>query len=354
MIRQQSAEHRDPPDDPRIVVGPDSTSFAGQTELCVVRYLLVGAILLGALVGAASILPGCKSESEPGGNAESPDTPGSSARKPSILEVVAKGQEQTVKDLLAGGAEVNNVQTRRGHTLLHVAVRPTLYSYGLPSIGHPRLVKLLLANGAMVDAADRKGRTPLHWASEMGQKGIAEQLLAAGAKLDLRDNSGYTPLFVAVRRHKLDLVTFLAAKGADLNTQANNGLTPLTDLAMGGGDSAVTIAKALLDGGADPNRMHEGGMAPLHWAALRGKTEIAEVLLAHGAAVNAPSKKKGLSPLHLALREGRKDVGALLIAKGADVNAKDKAGHTPLHYKGMFPLRQRGALAELIEKHGGK
>ena len=44
---------------------------------------------------------------------------------------------------------------------------------------------------------------------------------------------------------------------------------------------------------------------------------------------------------------GRREIAELLIAKGADVNAKNVDGSIPLDYA-------KGELADLLRKHGGK
>ena len=86
--------------------------------------------------------------------------------------------------------------------------------------------------------------------------------------------------------------------------------------------------------------------APLHYAALKGQKEIAELLIAKGADVNA-KYDRGWTPLLWAAREGHKEIAELLIAKGADVNAKDDGGATPLDL--AF-----GETADILRKHGGK
>ena len=49
----------------------------------------------------------------------------------------------------------------------------------------------------------------------------------------------------------------------------------------------------------------------------------------------------GLTPLHSAANHGRKEIAKLLIAAGADVNAKDVLDVTPLDYA-------KGETADLL------
>lgn len=63
------------------------------------------------------------------------------------------------------------------------------------------------------------------------------------------------------------------------------------------------------------------------------KSKLA-AMLAQGADANARYQDKdGVTPtlLHLAAQTGNTDIAAMLIAHGADVNATDKHGNTPLH-----------------------
>ena len=55
----------------------------------------------------------------------------------------------------------------------------------------------------------------------------------------------------------------------------------------------------------------------------------------------------GWTPLHKAAWEGHTEVAELLIAEGADVNAKRWDGATPLDWAD-------GEIADLLRKHGGK
>lgn len=86
----------------------------------------------------------------------------------------------------------------------------------------------------------------------------------------------------------------------------------------GGGADHLEIARLLLDAGADPNA-HKQGQTALHWAARGGQVEMAELLLARGANVEARARtpQGEATPLSLALRAERKEVADLLRRKGA-------------------------------------
>ena len=55
------------------------------------------------------------------------------------------------------------------------------------------------------------------------------------------------------------------------------------------------------------------------------------------------------TPLHYAAIQGHKEVAELLIDKGADVNAKNIIGITPLD-----AARRHPKIADLLRKHGGE
>ena len=71
------------------------------------------------------------------------------------------------------------------------------------------------------------------------------------------------------------------------------------------------------------------GHTPLSWAAFRGKTAAVEVLLDHGAHVDARSTN-GKTPLIHASANGQWAAVRLLIERGADVNAEDNEGETAM------------------------
>jgi len=64
-------------------------------------------------------------------------------------------------------------------------------------LGDLPAVRVLLARRVPVDAADRRGLTPLMWAAAGGHTEIVRQLLDGGAVVDRRAADGTTALMIA-------------------------------------------------------------------------------------------------------------------------------------------------------------
>ncbi|XP_026502050.1 neurogenic locus notch homolog protein 4-like, partial [Terrapene carolina triunguis] len=67
----------------------------------------------------------------------------------------------------------------------------------------------LLRGGAAVNAADKWGKTALHWAAAVNNARAALALLRSGASKDAQDNRAQTPLFLAAREGSADVARIL-------------------------------------------------------------------------------------------------------------------------------------------------
>jgi ankyrin repeat protein len=119
------------------------------------------------------------------------------------------------------------------------------------------------------------------------------------------------------------------------------GMTPLHTAALKG---HTDIADLLIANKADVNALDDNGWAPLHEAAWKGHEAVARLLLANKAEVNA-KYNDGWTPLHKAAEQGHLGLATLLLVYKADANACDNNGMTPLHHAA---LKGHKAVAELL------
>ena len=108
------------------------------------------------------------------------------------------------------------------------------------------------------------------------------------------------------------------------------------------------IIRLLLDAGADPNAVDDGGLTPLHQGAKNSNPVITAHLLAAGADPNALDNE-GYTPLHhSAARGGSGRVITRLLSAGADPLAESNDGRTPLH-SGMRYAAVRDVISALVQ-----
>ncbi|KAL8296260.1 hypothetical protein RB600_001644 [Gaeumannomyces tritici] len=196
--------------------------------------------------------------------------------------------------------------------------------------GCEAFTRLLIENGADIEAKDRGGRTPLHCAAENGHEGVAKVLAEAGADKEAKDSNGCTPLHLAAQNGHEGVAEVLAKAGAGKEAEGSNKSTPLHWAAQNGHEG---VAKVLAKAGADKEAKDSSNKStPLHLAALNGHEGVAKVLAEAGADKEA---KNGYfcTPLHLAALKGHEGVAKVLAEAGADKEAKDGYfQRTPLHW----------------------
>uniref|UniRef100_A0A9L0J2U2 Ankyrin repeat domain 23 n=1 Tax=Equus asinus TaxID=9793 RepID=A0A9L0J2U2_EQUAS len=90
------------------------------------------------------------------------------------------------------------------------------------------------------------------------------------------------------------------------------------------------LVNKLLEAGAAVDARDLLERTPVFWACRGGHLDILKLLLNKGAQVNAQDKIRS-TPLHVAVRTGHSDCLEHLIACGAHINAQDKEGDTGLH-----------------------
>jgi ankyrin repeat protein len=131
---------------------------------------------------------------------------------------------QTVRELIADGADIQEHHGVSNYTPLHLAVQRS----------HPDVVQLLLELGADVHATTSRGFSCLHLIvlSHPGSKrdeAVIDLLHAHGAQVDVKDARGRTPVHLAADSgwSSIFLLKKFVGFGADLSVTDNDGNTVL-------------------------------------------------------------------------------------------------------------------------------
>lgn len=112
------------------------------------------------------------------------------------------------------------------------------------------VIKMLLDNGADVNAHDSSGNTVLMYACRFNaDKDIVKMLIRYGANVNARDNNWKSVLMYASQNDNIEILKILIQSGANVNAKMEDGTTALIIAAQN--NPNVEITKFLLDSGAD-------------------------------------------------------------------------------------------------------
>ena len=346
-----------------------------------------------------------------------------------LMRAVLAGQQPAVKMLLSAGADINSTDAAGKTALLHAVeaknisvvkllleqsanletpvTAPTLDNQWtvlfLPvGSGDVEIMQLLLEHNANVNARAASGITPLHWAVINNASATLKLLLEHKADVNVRDNGDNTPLHFVMEGGWSPVVEALLAAGADPNAPGwtsgdDQPWFPLFRAVKWSGvqngfELSQILTGLLLDHGADARVSTTNGWTALHLAAQFGSVDLADLLIKHGADMNAnasgpqqtpemtpragtsvetasapfaPSMQasrvpkravqdtmyvqfaeptveigydpsriavSSVTPLHVAVASQHLELVRFLLEHGASVNAADGRGHTALHF----------------------
>ena len=195
----------------------------------------------------------------------------------------------------------------------------------------------LLSKSAAINAADRRGFTPLTWAAASGNLEMVRLLLENGAAVERRAKDGTTALMVASANGFIDVVRALLVRGSDVT--AVRGGVKARQLAIDRGHT--DIAALLEQAEALGTRMLQ--------AAAEGNDTLVRQLLAQGAPGNQRDER-GATALMIAARNGDLGMMQALLSRGADPSLTDNQGQTVFGWAEPSPTTAKYVAAFLTDK----
>lgn len=212
---------------------------------------------------------------------------------------------------------------------------------------------MIAADPAAVDADDEHEWRPIFHAALWRHEPIVRLLLAAGA--DLAAHDGYVLHYAAEVSDNKAVVSLLVRHGAlDAHVRPADDLARQFLAALFLGDTGRV--GALLARHPHLTTQPDGrGDRPIHHAARNGDTDIARLLIDHGADVNAASTR-GHTALYCAGGHGHLDTLRLLLDHGADPDAVfTDDGKTLMGWLGQFPDDPRFTpITEALQRHAAR
>ena len=170
----------------------------------------------------------------------------------------------------------------------------------------------LLKSGANPNVPDpRGGATPLMYAAAAGSLEAMRLLLDNGATVNATSSAGSTALIWAVT--DAEKVRLLLARGADAKAASQRGRTALVVAARGDGSAAVV--KMLIAAGADPKAVDAFKTTTLNAATFGNDIDTIRLMVDAGVDINA-ADFAGFTPLINAAANRNLEAVKLLLSKG--------------------------------------
>lgn len=272
--------------------------------------------------------------------------PTPNSRRETPLSIARElGKKQTITQLLQAGAKDDEFSL--GAEIRHLAINHEAGELSLRLIAHPHLV----------DARNSFGQTALTFlaAEEKPDLNTLDVLLKAHADPNATNIYGGSPFSVAVESEHTNTVALLRKHGAKDNAVSRSA--PLR----------IAVKKNLLREAEELVKQHPEMVpahddlrrTPLHWAAASAGRPMIELLIRHGADVNAADFAEN-RPLHAAaMFPDKAEIVQTLLAAKANPNAVNRQRTTPLHnaaLAGVLPtvkaLMEAGASLEAVDNVG--
>lgn len=183
-----------------------------------------------------------------------------------------------------------------------------------------KLLEMLSANPEVLDAKDANETSGFLLVAYSGNQPVFQKAKA------VRKNFSFQEAVIAGR---IDLVNERLLNNPTLaNQYSTDGFTPL---ALAAFFNETEIARLLIRHGANPglSATNQSRVNALHSAVAKENLELCELFLLNGADVNAP-QMQNVTALHSASHKGNLQIVKLLVENGANIESKMDNGDTAL------------------------
>ncbi|KAL4879231.1 ankyrin repeat-containing domain protein [Aspergillus karnatakaensis] len=232
---------------------------------------------------------------------------------------------------------------------------------------------------SLVSSAILTAKSPMYYACLLGLLDVVKRLQTDGLDINVQGGLFGTPLQAAIVKHHSPTVQYLIDNGVDINVKAGiysyaicgaawTGDLEIFQLLLDrGADLEATqernkwrpvhfsayhpeVLKICVDRGVELEAQDSEGRTPLHWAAIHGKVECAQLLVDAGVNINAQATTS-VTALLMAVQNNHYDTFVFLLSRGANPNLTDSLRQTPL-YKAAVHGREK--MVQALLENGAK
>ncbi|KAF1926121.1 uncharacterized protein M421DRAFT_68272 [Didymella exigua CBS 183.55] len=222
---------------------------------------------------------------------------------PHLTVVSSLGQDGVVKMLLSNGADVNAQGGAYGNALQATSAR-----------GYEQVVELLLSNGADVNAQAE------------GHKQVVELLLSNGADVDAQGGKYGNALQAASVKGYEQVVELLLSNGADVSAQSGKYGNALQATAYGGHKQLLEL---LISNYSISRLQDHYGRTLLWWAAAGGNIATVETLINLHNIDPQTADRFGRKPSWIAAKKGHGAVSILLNGYAGETDKELRVKPSP-------------------------